>query len=129
MGCHDEGDAFGGCDVEEQLEDGGAGLLVEGAGGLVGEEDAGVVHEGSAEGGALALAAGELLDAVVEAVAEAGAVGEVFEAGSGGAAADSGGDGGDEAIFFEGEVGDEVVHLEDEADLVAEEMETAAVLI
>jgi hypothetical protein len=129
VGRHDEGNAFGGGDVEEKLKDGGAGLLVEGAGGLVGEEDAGAVHEGAAEGGALALAAGELLDAVVEAMAEAGAVGEVLEAGEGGATVDAGGDRGDEAVFFEGEVGDEVVHLEDEADFVAQEMEAAAVAV
>src|ERR1700733_13697304 len=111
-GGHDEGDAFGRGDVEEQLKDGGAGGFVEGAGGLVGEQDAGVVHEGAAEGGALAFSAGELLDAAVEAVAEAGAVGEFFEAGVCGGAADAGGDGGDEAVFFEGEIGDEVVELE-----------------
>jgi hypothetical protein len=129
MSGHDEGDAFGGGDVEEQLKDGGAGGFVEGAGGLVGEQDAGVVHEGAAEGGALALATGELLDAVVEAVAEAGAVGELFEAGLGGGVADAGGDGGDEAVFFEGEIGDEVVELEDEADFVAQEMEAAAMAV
>jgi hypothetical protein len=129
MGGHDEGDAFGGGDVEEQLKDGGAGGFVEGAGGLVGEQDGGVVHEGSAEGGALALASGELLDAAVEAVAETGAVGELLEAGVGGGVADARGDGGDEAVFFQGEVGDEVVELEDEADFVAQEMEAAAMAV
>ena len=58
--------------------------FVERAGGLVGEQDARVVHQRAAEGGALAFAAGELLDATVEAMAEAGAVGEMLEAGVGG---------------------------------------------
>jgi hypothetical protein len=129
VGGHDEGNAFGADDVEEELKDGGAGFLVERAGGFVGEEDAGEVHEGAAEGGALAFAAGELLDSMMEAVREAGAVGELVEAGEGRGARDAGGDGGDEAILFEGEVGDEVVHLEDETDFVAEEVEAVAVAI
>ena len=45
------------------------------------------------------------------------------------AAADAGGDGRDEAVLFEREIGDEVVELEDEADLVAQEMEAVAVAI
>jgi hypothetical protein len=129
VGGHDEGDALGSDDFEEEIEDDGAGFFVERAGGFVGEEDGWAVHEGSAESGALALAAGELLDVGVEAMGEAGALGEMMQAVTGGGARDAGGDGGDEAVFFEGEVGDEVVKLEDEADFVAEHVEAAAVAI
>ena len=83
----------------------------------------GRVHQGAAEGGALALAAGELLDAAVEAMADAGAVGEVLRRACAEARLSAGGDGGDEAVLFQREVGDEVVELEDEADFVAQEME------
>jgi len=45
----------------EEVDDGGASLVVEGAGGLVGQEDGGVVHQGAGDVDALALAAGELM--------------------------------------------------------------------
>jgi hypothetical protein len=126
---HDEGDAFGGDDFEEEIEDDGAGLFVERAGGLIGEEDGRAVHESSAEGGALALAAGELLDARVKAVSEAGAFGELVQAGTSGGAIDASGDGGDEAVLFEREIWDEVVELKDEADFVTQHVKAAAVAI
>ena len=48
-----------------------AGLGVEVAGGLVGDQDPGVVHQRPRDGDALALAAGELVGAVLEAVVHA----------------------------------------------------------
>jgi hypothetical protein len=126
---HDEGDAFGGDDFEEEIEDDGAGLFVERAGGLIGEKDRRAVHESSAEGGALALAAREFLDARVKAVSEAGAFGELVQAGASGGAIDASGHGGDEAVLFEREIGDEVVELEDETDFVTQHVKAAAVAI
>ncbi len=124
---HHECDAFFRDDVEEEVKDDGAGLFVERAGGFVGEQNTGLVHEGAAEGGALAFAAGELLDALMEAVAEAGALGEVVQARESGGARNAGGDGRDQAVFLEGEIGDEVVELEDKADFVAQEAEGVGV--
>ena len=120
MGGHQEGNAFVGCNIEKELKDRGAGLLVERTGGFVCEQDSGVVHERAANGGALAFATGELLDFLVEAVGEAGAVREMLQALIGEGAIGSGGNGGNEAVFLEGEVGDEIVKLEDEADFVAQ---------
>src|SRR5712692_6497236 len=47
-----------------------AGGAVEVAGGLVGQQDGGVVHQGASDGHALALAAGELVGLVIHAVLE-----------------------------------------------------------
>ena len=58
----------------EEQEDLLAGGGVEIAGGLVGEEDGGLIYEGAGEGAALLLAAGEFAGSVVVAGAEADAV-------------------------------------------------------
>lgn len=126
---HQESYIFSGDEVEQEVENHGAVFLVERSGGLIGEEDFGPVHEGAAEGGALALAAGELLDALVEAMAEAGTLSEFHEAGLGNATVNAGGDGGDEAVLGEREIGDEIVKLEDEADLVAQQAKKIAMAI
>ena len=57
-GHHDDGAA--GVDVAEQLEHPAGGALVEVAGGLVGQEDRGIVHQGAGDGDPLLLAAGKL---------------------------------------------------------------------
>ena len=129
VGGHQERDAFVGDHVEQKLKDGGAGVLVERAGGFVSEKDLGVVHERAADGGALALAAGELLDLLIEAMGEAGALGELLQALVGEGAICSGGNRGDKAVFSEGQVGNEVVKLEDEADFVTEQIEQIAMTI
>ena len=126
---HQQRDAFVGGDVEQKLKDGGAGVLVERAGGLVGEQNFGVVHQRAADGGALAFAAGELLDFLIQPMREAGALGQFVQALVGEGAIGAGGDGGDEAVLCEREIGDEVVKLEDETDLVAQKLEQVAVAI
>ena len=54
----------------EEAHDFVAGGGVEGAGGLVGQQDRRVVHEGAGDGDALALTAGELVRLVVHAALE-----------------------------------------------------------
>src|ERR1039457_2636372 len=129
VGGHKQGDALGSCDVEQKLKDRRAGLFVERTGGLVGEKDFRTIHQRAAKCGALALPAGELLDAVAEAMGEAGAVGKLAEALLRGVAVGSGGDRGNEAILFERQVGNEVVQLEDETDFVAQEAQEIAMTI
>ena len=80
MSGHQESDAFVGGHIEKKLEHRGAGVLVERAGGLVGEKNFGVVHQRAADGGALALAAGEFLNLLIQAMGEAGALGEMLQA-------------------------------------------------
>ena len=74
MGDHDDGHAEGVLNFAEEEEDLLAGGGVEIAGGLVGEEDGGLIYEGAGEGAALLLAAGELAGSMVVASAEADAV-------------------------------------------------------
>ena len=108
-------------EVVDEAQDFGAGVGVEIAGGLVGEEDGRLEGQGAGDGDALALAAGELVGQVVEAVVEADeleqAAGarfdflarEAFEVEREGHVLDA------------GERGEEVEELEDEADFVAAE--------
>ena len=77
VGGADDGDAVAGVEFLEQLDDLGAGLRVEVAGGFVGENDARGVRQGAGDGDALLLAAGELEGLVVEAVAKADAITKV----------------------------------------------------
>lgn len=122
---HDQRDTFVGDDFEQKIEDGGTGLLVEGTGRLIGEQDGRPVHQSSAKGRALTFPSGELLDAVAEAMAQTCAFAQVFESCLSSLPIHPGGDCWDEAVFFESQVGDEVVKLEDETNFVAEEMELA----
>ena len=89
VGDHDDGLA-GAVEVREEIDDAGAGGEVEVAGGLVGEEDGGVVGEGAGDGDALAFAAGELDGAVLEALAETDGAEEFFGPAAALLAADAG---------------------------------------
>ena len=114
--------------AEEDVHDGASGGGVEVAGGFVGEEEGGLIDEGAGDGDALAFAAGELVGAVFEAgfEAEGGEEGDGF--GFGGPGADDGfveggaDHGGEEGVFEDGEFGEEVVELEDEAEGVVAEV-------
>jgi hypothetical protein len=55
----------------DEVEDAAGGDLVEIAGGLVSEQEAGVVDEGAGKGDALLLAAGEFAGAMVTAILQA----------------------------------------------------------
>ncbi len=114
-------------DAKEELVNGVARGAVEVARGLVGEHDLGALGEGAGEGDALLLAARELARAVVQAVAEA----DLFEQG-GGLGLDLAqrlalNDAGHGHVLDRGELGQEVVKLEDEPDgLVAQRGEARA---
>jgi hypothetical protein len=120
VGDDDDGGVFS-VEFVEHFEDGFAGFGVEVAGGFVGKEEDGVVHEGAGDGDALLLAAGEFDGAVVAAVVEADHVAEF----AGALAADGGFDAlveeGDFEVFEDGELGDEVKVLEDETEAFAAE--------
>src|SRR5712671_7877537 len=74
VGDHDDGHAEGVLDFAEEEEDLLAGGGVEIAGGLVGEEDGGLIYEGAGQCAALLLAAGEFAGSMVAAGAEADTV-------------------------------------------------------
>ena len=70
VGDDEDGGAEALVEVADEREDLGAGVRVEVAGGLVGEQDGRGEGEGAGDGDALALAAGEFVGEVIEAVAE-----------------------------------------------------------
>ena len=114
MGDEDDGFALG-VEAVEGVEDFQAGLRVEVAGRLVGEDEERVIHQRAGDGDALLLPAGELLGAMVEAVAQTHHLREplaVFETGGEVAALV---EQGDVDVLDDGELLDEVVALEDEA--------------
>ena len=117
----DDRDAVLGVELLEEVDNLGAGLGVEVAGGFVGEDDGRRVGEGAGHGDALALSAGELEGLVVDAVAEA----DLFEDGDAALFGLIRGDaleGHREGDVLEGGHDlDEVEGLEDVADAVAAE--------
>ncbi len=118
VGDDDDGGAAVAGDLAEEFHDLAAALAVEGGGGFVGEEEAGLVGEGAGDGDALLLAAVEGVGEVAGAVADA----EVIEEFGGAAAGWAWGDvvdfEGDGDVFEGGEEGDEVGLLEDEAEVL-----------
>jgi hypothetical protein len=69
VGDDEDGGAEALVEVAYEGQDLGAGMGVQVAGGLIGEEDGRGKGEGAGDGDALALAAGELVGEVIEAVA------------------------------------------------------------
>ena len=117
MGDHDDQFAHGG-DLPEDFQDLGACFRVQGACGLVGQDDVGVVDQGPGDGDPLFLSPGELAGLLADLVSQAhffqdlpGSLLPLFLAG----AAEGHGDG---DVIQNAEVGDEVEALEDEADAV-----------
>jgi hypothetical protein len=126
---HQESDAFVRGDVEKKLKDGGAGVLVERTGGLVGQQNFRVVHQCAADCGTLSFTAGELLNFLIEAVGEAGSLSQFLKSLVGEGAICSGCHGRYEAVFRKGKVGDEIVELKYEAYFMTEQFEQIAVTI
>ena len=126
---HHQSHALGGDNLQQQIEDRAARLFIERAGRLVGQQNLWPVHQRAAERGALALAAGELLDAMAEAMREAGALGKLMQARLRGAAIDARGHRGNKAVLFQRQIGNEVVELKDEAHLVAQKAQQIAMAI
>jgi hypothetical protein len=108
----------------DNVHDLAAGFDVEVARGFVGEEDARVVHKRPGDGDALALTAGELVGAVLEAMGEAELGKEVDGAGLEGFAVGAEAEptvldhGGKEGVFQDVELREEVVELENEPKLL-----------
>jgi hypothetical protein len=126
---HQQRDTFIGGNVEKELKYGRAGVFVERAGGFVGQQDFGVVHERTADGRTLTFATGELLNLLIQAVGESGALGKKMQSLVGEDAIGSRSYGRDQAILSERQVGDEVVKLEDETDFVTKQLEQVAMAI
>ena len=127
VGDDDDGVALG-VELVEEGHDLVAGLGVEVSGGLVGEDDGGVVDQGAGDGDALALAAGELVGLVHHAGAEVDGLEDFLGAGDalggGGAVVDEG----QLDVVQGGGAGEQVEGLEDEADfLVADAGELVVV--
>ena len=120
VGDEDEGGVGFRCKGADEFE----GLLgvfgVEGAGGFVGEDELGAVGEGAGDGDALLLADGQFSGFVGDAVVQADAFEEVVGPLFVGVAAGEGHS--HEDVFHGGEAGEEVVGLEDVADVLAAEV-------
>ena len=116
----DEHGHAGASELENDVEDLAHHFRIEGGGDLVEEEDLGGHHEGAHDGDALALAAGELARVVVGAVRQADAL-EQFQRPRARVGARFSGDeaGGERQVPHDGEVGEELVRLEDHADAAA----------
>ena len=105
---------------QDDVEDLAHHLRVKGGRDLVKEEDLGVHHEGAHDGDALALAAGELARVVVGAVRQTDAL-EQFQRPLARVGARFSRDeaGGERQVPHDGQVGEELVGLEDHADAAA----------
>lgn len=112
VGDDDEGASVFTDKVEEEFDDGLAGLGVEIAGRFVSEENAGIVDEGAGDGDALLFAATEFGGEVVQAVLESHAFEEV---GGGGGCVALVDHGWNEDVFEGREFGKQEVGLENEA--------------
>jgi len=116
--------------VEEEFVEVVGVLGVEVAAGFVGEDDVGLVHEGAGAGSALLFAAGELGGFVVHAVAEAEFGEQGFSAGADFFIRFTRQEAGDHDIFKGRKLRQEVVELEDEADMtIAEGSEHVGCLV
>jgi hypothetical protein len=118
VGDEKEGHFFFAVEFEEKAGKGFGGGAVEGAGGFVGEEKAGLIDEGANDGDALTFAAGKLAGAVIEALAEADAVKESLSAFGSVVAHGAFGEneGWDKDIFQRGALREEVVRLKNETE-------------
>src|SRR5438105_4885377 len=106
-------------DLEEELHDLPAGGRVEVAGGLVGDDEPRLVHEGPCDGDALLLAAGELTGILVELAGQSDGLQRLAAArldDRAGLAEDAEREG---HVLVNGQLGQKLEVLEDEADLAA----------
>ena len=111
---HDHEAVF--CHILQQLHDLDARLAVQCAGGLVGQQDVGVVDEGAGDGHALHLAARHLSGALVELVSEAHLPQRLGGTAAALSARHARDGQGQFDVGEDGLVGDEVIALEHEAD-------------
>jgi hypothetical protein len=117
VGDEDDGVALG-VEVVEEGHDLDGGFGVEVAGGLIGEDDGGLVDEGAGDGDALALAAGEFVGLMVHALAEVDGFEDELGAGDAFGGGGSVVDEGELNVMQSGGAGEQVEGLEDETDLL-----------
>ena len=114
MGDHDDGVAVLLVDGLYELQYLLAGLVIQRAGGLIAKQDVRILNDGTANGGALLLAAGKLVGQFSAVIPQAQQVEQLIHiqraAGEVSAHLD---------VFPHGQVRDEVVHLEDVAQMAA----------
>ena len=120
MGDHDDGVALG-VNALELFHDDEGGVGVEVAGGFVSEDDFWVGDDGAGDGGALLLATGELEGEVIFFFFEVEALKDFFGLDEAAGFVVAGVNKGKSDVFDDGEVGDEVEVLEDEADFFGAE--------
>ena len=118
VGDEDDGVAFG-VQFAEDFHHFFAAVAVERAGGFVGEDDLPAVHQGAGDGDALLLPAGKLTGFVLGVVAEAEASQQRLGARFAHVRRRAGVNSGNGDVFPGLEVGEQVVALEDEADVFA----------
>ena len=123
---HQQGSAFGSNQLEQEIEDHSARLLIERACRFIGKQDSGPVHQCAAKRSALSLSTGQFLDAVVEPVTELGSLCEFQQTRPGSAAVDARGNRGDKAILGKSQVGNQVVELKHEPDFMAQKVQQVA---
>ena len=116
VGDHDDGHSERVLDFAEEEKDLLAGGAVEIAGGLVGEEDCGLIYQRAGEGAALLLAAGEFAGAMLGAGREANAVESLLHAAAALGAIDFGQPKRKLDIFFERHAWEKIEGLEYHAD-------------
>ena len=119
-----EGNAFFLLHFEKEVSDLFTGLAIERSGGLISEDEARLVDEGSGHGDALLFSSRKSGGKMGEAVAEADALKKGFGAGAGLAFLfiPAAGKPWDEDVLKNGELGKEIVLLEDEAELTIAEL-------
>ncbi|CAE7229328.1 bsn, partial [Symbiodinium necroappetens] len=117
VGNHDDGGAGFFVELDEEGHDGVGGNFVEVSGRLVGDEDGGVGDDGAGDGDALLLAAGELAGEVVGAVRDTHPLQRTGDAIVALPARERVDEQGELDVLVGSEDGDEVVELEDVADV------------
>lgn len=119
VGDEDNGGFFGTGELCEKLDDEGAGGGIEITGGFIGQKNGGTMDEGTSDGGALELAARELVGAMVRAIGELHGFQEIAGTVASGGGDAAGEEQGEKHVFFNGESGEKVKKLENEANFQA----------
>ena len=121
VGDEDDGGFLLAGEPGDEFDDGGAGGGVEVARRFIGKENGGLMNEGAGEGGALKLAAGELVGSMMGPVGESDG-GQQFLGTLAGLSVDSAGkEEGEKNVFLDGEGGKEMKKLENKSDFKTSE--------
>jgi hypothetical protein len=123
---HEQSDAFNCGKLQEKIEDHAARLFVERTGRLIGKQDLWLIYECAAERSSLALPARELLDPVIEAVTDTGALGQVKKALLCNLAINPGRNCREQAILGKRQTRDQIVKLKHETNLIPQQVHKIA---